>query len=82
MWKKYQLWLSTTLNRNLAVLELGEGFRTPTVIRWPFEKTVFFNQKAWMFRVNQEWFQIAEEIKEKSTAVAQCSVNFIADQGK
>lgn len=82
MWKKYQMWLSTTLNRNLVVLELGEGFKTPTVIRWPFEKTVFFNQKAWMFRVNKEWHQTAEEIKERSTAVAQCSVNFIANQGK
>lgn len=77
MWKKYQLWLSTTLNKELLVLELGVGFETPTVIRWPFEKTVFFNKKAWLIRVHQELFQISEEIKEKSTPVAQNSVEFL-----
>lgn len=77
MWKKYQLWLSTTLNRDLAVLELGEGFLTPTVIRWPFEKTVFFNKKAWLFRINQEFYQTTEEIKEKSTPVQENSLTFI-----
>ena len=29
------------LNRRLVILELGEGFKTPTVMRWPFEKIVF-----------------------------------------
>lgn len=77
MWKKYQLWLSTTLNRKLVVLELGVGFKTPTVIRWPFEKTVFFNQKAWLFRVHGELPQISEEIKEKSTSVLENSVEFL-----
>lgn len=77
MWKKYQLWLSTTLNRDLAVLELGEGFRTPTVIRWPFEKTVFFNQKAWLFRIHAEFHQTTQEIRERSTSVPENSVTFI-----
>lgn len=77
MWKKYQLWLSCTLNRDLAVLELGEGFKTPTVIRWPFEKTVFFNRKSWMFRVNREFYQVTAEIGERSTPVAEDSTDWI-----
>ena len=77
LWKKYQFWLSTTLNKELAVLELGVGFQTPTVIRWPFEKTVFFNRKAWLIRVHREFSQISEEIKEKSTPVAENSVEFL-----
>ena len=59
------------------MLELGVGFKTPTVIRWPFEKTVFFNKKAWLFRVHQELFQTSEEIKEKSTPIAKDSVEFL-----
>ena len=77
LWKKYQFCLSTTLNKELAVLELGVGFQTPTVIRWPFEKTVFFNRKAWLIRVHREFSQISEEIKEKSTPVAENSVEFL-----
>ena len=41
-WKAYQEWLGRTLNRRLLALELGEDFRMPKLIRWPFEKTVFF----------------------------------------
>lgn len=81
-WKRYQLWLSSTLNRELTVLELGEGFLTPTVIRWPFEKTVFFNRKSWMFRINREFFQTAAQIKERSTPIACDSVDFIKEYNR
>ncbi len=77
-WRDYRKWLTLTLNRSLVVLELGEGFLTPTVIRWPFEKTVFFNQKSWLFRVNAQLFQIPSQIKERSTSVEQQSVAFIS----
>lgn len=77
MWKKYQLWLSVTLNRKLVVLELGEGFKTPTVIRWPFEKTVFFNQKSRMFRVHESLCQVSQEIGGRATPVAANSLEFI-----
>lgn len=42
-WNLYREWLAGTLNHALLILELGVDFKTPTVIRWPFEKTVFFN---------------------------------------
>ena len=77
MWKTYQTWLSATLNRKLLVLELGEGFRTPTVIRWPFEKTVFFNQKSRMFRIHEHLYQVSQEIGERATPVAANSLSFI-----
>lgn len=43
-WNGYMNWLSRTLNRKLVILELGEGFLQPTIIRWPFEKTVMINR--------------------------------------
>ena len=39
-WKHYTLWLSCTLNRNTVLLELGENYKDPSLIRWPFEKTI------------------------------------------
>ena len=78
-WKAYTEWLARTLNKKLTVLELGEGFGTPTVIRWPFEKTVFFNKKAWFYRVHHEFYQISEELKEKAEGVESESVSFICD---
>jgi len=76
-WNRYKEWLSKTLNRRLVLLELGEGFKTPTVIRWPFEKTAFFNQKSHMYRVNKKFFQISGEIRERAHGVETDSVEFV-----
>lgn len=77
-WNHYTDWLSRTLNRKLVILELGEGFMQPTVIRWPFEKTAAINQKAYLYRVHKTFYQISDEIKEKASAVKADSVEFFA----
>ncbi len=76
-WQKYTRWLTMTINRELLVLELGEGFQTPTVIRWPFEKTVYFNRKARMYRVHESLSQVTQEIGERAWAVAENSVEWV-----
>ncbi|MBQ3512572.1 MAG: hypothetical protein IJA32_02060 [Lachnospiraceae bacterium] len=78
-WEKYQKWLSCTLNRKLVVLELGEGFECPALFRWPFEKTVFFHQKAKLIRVNEKLWQIGEEIKERAISVPVNAKVFLAE---
>ena len=76
-WQKYTRWLTMTITRELLVLELGEGFQTPTVIRWPFEKTVYFNRKAHMYRVHESLSQVTQEIGERAWAVAENSVEWV-----
>lgn len=78
-WKRYQEWLAGTLHKKLLILELGVGFQTPTVIRWPFEKLAFFNQRAHMYRVNKTFYQITEELKERAVPVQADSVKFVCD---
>lgn len=79
-WDAYMLWLSCTLNRETVILELGEGFRNPDVIRWPFEKTAMINQKAYLYRIHKKFYQIPDELKEKAAAVACSSVEFFAQE--
>lgn len=76
-WNAYTKWLAGTLNRKLLVLELGENFKTPTVIRWPFEKTVFFNQKSYLYRIHESLFQISAEMAERAEGIGENSVNWI-----
>lgn len=76
-WNEYKLWLARTLNKRLLILELGVDFRYPTVIRWPFEKTAFVNEKAKLYRVNGSFSQISEELRGKAEPVAANSVEFI-----
>lgn len=76
-WNRYMKWLSGTLNKKLLILELGVGFKNPGVVRFAFEKTVFFNQKAKMYRVNQTFAQISEELQGKAVPVAGNSVEWV-----
>lgn len=68
-WQIYMKWLQGTVNRNVCIMELGVGMRFPSVIRWPFEKVAFFNQKANFFRVHSTLYQTAEEIKDRSYGI-------------
>lgn len=63
----------------MLVLELGEGFLNPAVMRWPFERMVMINQKAELIRVGEKFSQIPEEIKEKGIAVPLSSLKFVTE---
>ena len=68
-WDQYLHWLSFTLNQKLCVLELGVGFAHPNLIRFPFEKTVYFNKKARYIRVSEKFPQLSAEIADRGEAV-------------
>lgn len=68
-WENYLKWLQGTINKNLVLLELGVGFKYPDVIRFPFEKTTFYNLKSHMFRINDMFYQLTPEIKERGSSV-------------
>ena len=76
-WEAYKKWQTGTLNRKLVILELGEGFKTPTVMRWPFEKIAFFNRKSAFYRVNRQFYQMPREMGERAGGIQADSVSFI-----
>lgn len=76
-WKLYTKWLQGTLNRDLAVLELGVGMEFPSVIRWPFEKAAFFNRKAFFCRVNEKLYQLTEELAGKGGGISQNTIDWL-----
>lgn len=76
-WNRYTKWLQGTVNRRICILELGVGMKFPTVIRWPFEKIVFFNNKASLFRIHSKLYQLSEEIRDKSYSVKQNPIDFL-----
>ncbi len=78
-WQKYMKWLQGTMNRQVCILELGAGMEYPSVMRFPFEKLAFFNQKASFFRVHSRLWQLTEELKEKGVAIAQNPVDFLLE---
>lgn len=78
-WEKYTKWLQKTLNRKLCIIELGVGMNLPNVIRWPFEKIAFFNNKASFFRINETVYQLTDEIGEKGISINKNAKDFMKE---
>lgn len=76
-WQKYNQWLQNTLNKPICILELGIGLTYPTVIRWPFEKIAFYNQKAVLYRVHDSLYQTTKELKEKCISIKNDPIGFL-----
>ena len=79
-WQAYMGWLQKSLNRKLLLLELGVGFRTPTVIRWPFEKTAYLNYKSRLYRIHEKLFQLPDNLEGRGHGIAENSVRWILSQ--
>lgn len=78
-WNQYTKWLQGTLNHNLCVLELGVGLQYPTVIRWPFEKVAFFNQKAQFIRIHHKLYQLSAELSDRGIAIASNALKLLGE---
>lgn len=76
-WQLYTKWLQGTLNKKILILELGVGMKFPSVIRWPFEKVAFFNQKASFYRVNETLYQMSEELKGKGISISKNAIDWL-----
>lgn len=76
-WGWYTKWLQGTLNRELCILELGVNLDYPSVIRFPFEKIGYYNQKASFIRVNERLYQLTSELHEKGISVAKNSIDWL-----
>lgn len=79
-WEAYKKWLATTLNKKLCILELGVGFRYPQVIRWPFEKTAFYNKKATLVRIHSKFPQIESELADKAIGVKASPIEILLNE--
>ncbi len=76
-WSRYNQWLAGTLGKELLILELGVGFSKPGVIRFPFERTAYFNQKAFLYRVHAKIPQTPEELRGRTEEVEENSVAWV-----
>ena len=79
-WQGYTRWLQSTVNRRLCVLELGVGMEYPSVIRFPFEKVVFYNQKAFMYRIHSKLYQVSEEMGGRGAGIQAAAVDYICEK--
>lgn len=66
MAENYYAFLEKYKSSRLVLLELGVGFNTPTIIRYPFEHITYANPSATIIRLNSEYPQSSPEIKRQT----------------
>ncbi len=81
-WDMYMKYLTETVGSNLLLLELGVSLDYPTVIRWPFEKVAFINNKAHLVRVHEKLYQHTPEIKDKTDSIKMNSVDYTLQESE
>ena len=62
--KRYMQFLDKIKNKETVFLELGVGFNTPVIIRYPFEQMTYDNPDATLIRLNKDY---ADAIKENES---------------
>lgn len=77
MWEKHKKWLTGTLNKKLLVLELGCNMKFPQIIRFPFERISFFNEKSHFIRVNEKFPQLTTETAARGESINANSVQWV-----
>ncbi len=66
MSRKYDEFLGRTKDKNVVLLEIGVGFNTPGIIRFPFEQMTNNSKKTTLIRINKDYPSTMLEIKNKT----------------
>lgn len=67
----YQNFLKRSRNKRIVYLELGVGFNTPGIIRFPFEQLTYQNSNATLIRMNRDFPNGIEENVGRTIAFAE-----------
>jgi NAD-dependent SIR2 family protein deacetylase len=65
----YSNFIQNSQNKKLVLLELGVGFNTPVIIRYPFETITLQYPNATLVRVNTADVSVSDKIKEKAICI-------------
>lgn len=78
-WGAYRNWLQRTINQKICIIELGVGMKYPTIIRWPFERIAYCNNKASFIRVHNYLYQMTEELHGKGISIEADPIKFLSE---
>ena len=77
--EKYEDFLSRSKGKNVVLLEMGVGFNTPGIIRFPFEQMTANNVKTTLIRINKDYPNPMLEIENKTISFDEDTNKIIED---
>lgn len=69
--RRYEIFCREARDRKLLLLELGVGYNTPTIIRFPFEAMTYKNKDAVLVRINAQYPGAISENAKKTLSFAE-----------
>lgn len=78
---RYEAFVSRYADRRLVFLELGVGFNTPTIIRYPFEQMTYRNPQAVLIRLNKDYPDAIAENHHRTLSFGEDVGQVIGDLG-
>lgn len=59
--RRFEEFYDRARGKRTVLWELGVGYNTPTIIRFPFERAVYENEKVFLVRVNKQYSEAIPE---------------------
>ena len=79
MSQRYDEFLDKIQNKNVVLLEIGVGFNTPGIIRFPFERMTAISEKTTLIRINKDYPNPMLEIRNKTISFDEDTNKIIED---
>lgn len=79
---RYSAFMDEIDGRKIVLLELGVGFNTPGIIRYPFERMAYRNPNATIIRLNKDYAIGVPENKDKTIAFDEDMKDVICELSK
>ena len=79
MSQKYEEFLNKIQNKNVVLLEIGVGFNTPGIIRFPFEQLIATRKNTILIRINKDYPMPMLEIENKTISFDEDANKIIKD---
>ncbi|MBU3201308.1 NAD-dependent protein deacetylase, SIR2 family [Clostridium estertheticum] len=65
----FQKYINESKGKKLVLLELGVGYNTPVIIRYPFENITEQYEYARLIRINMSYWEVPSKIAQKSIEI-------------
>lgn len=64
--RKYQEFVDKAKKKKLVLIEIGVGYNTPVIIKYPFERMTYQNKNTYLIRINKDYPICSDEIENKA----------------
>lgn len=77
--KAYQNFIDKSENKKLVLIEIGVGYNTPAIIKYPFESMTYFNKSTNLIRINKDYAICDKKIENKTILFSEDTSKILTD---